>query len=878
MRTFDKFRLRLRSLFQRRRVDFELETELRFHLDQLIEENIASGMPPEEARMAALRTVGGVTMYQEECRDMRRVNLIEDFWMDLRHAVMVLRRSPGFAATAALTLGLGIGATTAISSVVYGVLLKPLPFHDPDRLVSLLHIMPDGGRNHGPATYFTYRDNQRAFEDIGAWDRDQVTVTGRGDPEQINVLAVSDGTLPLLRVQPLMGRLFTKEDDSPRSPLRVILTYGYWQRRFGGAANIIGQSLVVDGAPAEIIGVLPKSFIFPRSNNAVMLLPMQLDRADATGISFGFQVLARLKPGVTMAQANADLARMIPLLPPTFAILKLQPNAQSQAAYVVGDIGNILWILLGAVGVVLLIACGNVANLFLVRAEGRQQEIAMRAALGASRGRLARALLTESILLALAGGAVGLALAQVTLGLVRRFAPTRLPRIDEIAIDPEVLFFTLIISVLSGVFFGMIAVLKFGNPGAITIKEGGRSASDSRGRHRARNALVVAQVTLTLMLLIVSGLMIRTFVAMRQVPPGFTRPEAVQTFRISIPDTPIPDVQQMARMLERIARRLEQVPGATSVGLASSITMDGENNGNSIEVEEFPVPAGTLSPLFRFKSFAPGYFETMGNRILAGRSITWAEIYAGRPVILISEVLARQYWKEPARALGKRVRTSSSLPWREIVGVVGNERDDGLNRPATPIVYWPLLNDSYQQRTFACAVRSDRVGTSSFQREIEQAVWSVNRDLPLGAVATLDEIQARSMAQTSFTMIMLAIAGSVALFLGIVGIYGVIAYVATQRTREIGIRMALGAQIHEVRWLFVRHGLLLTGGGIVIGILCSLAVTRLMSTLLFGVSPMDPLTYVALSLVLGAGALLAMWLPARRASQIDPMAAIRADR
>lgn len=686
MRAFDKFRLRLRSLFHPRRVDFELETEFRFHLDQLVEENIASGMPPEEARMAALRTIGGIANLQEECRDMRRVNLIEDFWMDLRHAIMVLRRSPGFAATAALTLGLGIGATTAISSVVYGVLLKPLPFHEPDRLVSLLHIMPDGGRNHGPATYFTYRDNQRVFEDLGAWDRDQVTVTGRGDPEQINVLAVSDATLPLLRVQPLMGRLFTKEDDSPGRPLRVILTYGYWQRRFGGAANIIGQSLVVDGAPAEIIGVLPKSFIFPRSNNAVMLLPMQLDRADATGISFGFQVLARLKPGVTRAQANADLARMIPLLPPTFAILKLQPNAQSQAAYVVGDIGNILWILLGAVGVVLLIACGNVANLFLVRAEGRQQEIAMRAALGASRGRLARALLTESILLACAGGAVGLALAQVTLGLVRRFAPTRLPRIDEIAIDPEVLLFTLIISVLSGVFFGMIAVFKFGNPGATAIKEGGRSASDSRGRHRARNALVVAQVTLTLMLLIVSGLMIRTFVAMRQVPPGFTRPEAVQTFRISIPDTLIPDVQQMARMLERIVRQLEQVPGATSVGLASSITLDGENNGNSIEVEESPVPAGTLSPLFRFKSFAPGYFETMANRILAGRSITWAEIYAGRPVILISEVLARQYWKEPARALGKRVRTSSSLPWREIVGVVGNERDDGLNRPSTPIV------------------------------------------------------------------------------------------------------------------------------------------------------------------------------------------------
>jgi putative ABC transport system permease protein len=868
--------LRLRALLRRRRFEQDLQDEMTFHLAMREAQLRESGV--NDAATHARKRFGNVVKIQQDLREgWAMAPQLSSVFQDLRYAGRMFRKQPGFAAATVLTLALGIGSTTAIFSVVYGVLLKPLPFYEPERLVSLLHTSPDGGRNHGHATYFTYRDNQRVFEDIGAWDRDQVTITGGGDPEQIDVLRVSDATLPLLRVQPLLGRLFSREDDAPGRPLRAILTYGYWQRRFGGVANVIGQPLVVDGTVAEIIGVLPRSFKFPRSNNAVMLLPMQLNRAAATGISFGFQVLARLKPGVTMSQANADLARMIPLLPRSFDGLKLQPNVRSQAAYVIGNIGEILWILLGAVAVVLLIACGNVANLFLVRAEGRQQDLAVRAALGASRGRLARVLLSESVLLALAGGALGLVLAQTTIGLLRQLAPAQLPRLDEIGIDPTVLLFALGISMLSGGVFGLIAVLKFGRPGAIVLKEGSRSVSDAPGRHRARNALVVAQVALALMLMIVSGLMIRTFVAMRQVQPGFSRPEAVQTFRLSIPASVISDAQQMARTFESIARRLEQVPGVISVGLSSSITMDGENNRNFIAVEELPLPKGTLAPLYRFKSFAPGYFETMGNRIVAGRSITWTEIYERRPVILISEILARQYWKEPARALGKRVRTSSERPWREIVGVVGNERDDGLNHPATPIVYWPLLNDSYQQRTIAYAVRSDRVGTAAFRRELEQAVWSVSSNLPLAAVQTLDEVRATSMAQTSFTMVMLVIAASVALLLGIVGIFGVITYIATQRTREIGIRIALGAQIGDVRQMFLRYGLWLSATGIALGIGVALVLTRVMSALLFGVGPTDPMTYAGVSGGLAAVALLATYLPARRASRVNPIVALRAD-
>jgi putative ABC transport system permease protein len=896
-------RARLASLRLSPTREAEIVDELSQHLEDRYRELIVGGASREEATELVLADFRSGNVLAKRMASLRQAHVtapitlgapaghvFNDLWQDMRYAARIFWKQPAFTATAVLTLGLGIGANTAMFSVIYGVLLKPLPFHEPEQLVGVYHRASGINRpvmNQGPATYFTYRDNHRVFEDIGGWDTRQVSVTGHGEPERVEALSVTDRTLPLLRVEPVLGRLFSGEDDAPRSPLRIILRYGYWQRSFGGAKDVIGQLLDIDGTPGEIIGVLPPSFKFLRTDPAV-LLPMQLDRAKTFVGSFYFGAVARLKPGVTLAQANADVARMIPLilerfpLPPGFSrdqfeAMRLEPNVRPLSADVTGDTGRVLWILLGTVSIVLLIACANVANLFLVRAEAREQELAVRVALGASRGRVARQFLAETMGLALAGGALGLLFARGGISLLTRMAPIALPRIDDIGIDLVVLLFTVAISVLTGLLFGLIPVLRFGTPSVSALKEGGRSASDAPRRHRARHALVVSEVPLAFLLLIVSGLMIRTFIALQHVEPGFVRPQEVQTFRIEVPEGLIRDAEQVTRLHQQIAERLQHVPGVVSVGLSSSITMDGENANYPVVTEAASVPRQTRS-----KWIAPGYFEAMGNRVVAGRTITWKDLYQRASVVVVSERYTRDYWQKPADAIGQRIKSGSKDPWREIVGVVGDERDDGVSHPAPAIVYWPMLmrefwDPIFVSRTMAYAVRSTRVGSPGLLRELQQAVWSVNPNLPLATVQTLDEIQADSMAQTSFAMVMLAIAASVALLLGVVGIYSVIAYIATQRTREIGIRMALGAQTGDVRRLFLQHGLGLTLIGIVLGIGGAMLLTRVMSALLFGVGPMDPVTYVAVATALAAVALVATYLPARRATRVDPLVALRAE-
>ncbi|HXW03916.1 MAG TPA: ABC transporter permease [Vicinamibacterales bacterium] len=901
-------RTRLSSLRLSPAREAEIVDELSQHLDDRYRELIAGGATPDAATRLALAEFRGGNVLGQYMAPLRQSNspaavtpgaptehVLMGLWQDLRYAARMLRKQPGFAAVATVTLALGIGANTAIFSVLYGVLLMPLPFHEPERLVSVWHRAP--GLNiplleQGAATYFTYRESHRVFEDIALWDSVEVSITGHGEPERAPALRVTDGLLSILRVQPLLGRFFTKEDDAAGSRRSMILTHGYWQRRFGGAPDVIGRSLDVNGGPSEIIGVLPQSFRFLHTDPAV-LLPFRFNRAEVLVGDFSYRAVARLKPDVTLDRANADLARMIPLTFERFGTYpgltrkmfeeaRIGPNVRPLSQDAVGDVGRLLWILTGTVGIVLLIACANVANLFLVRAEGRHQELAVRAALGASRSRLARELLSESIELSLVAGALGLLLAWAGIRLLTRLAPAGLPRIEDIGIDLVVLVFALAISILTGLLFGLIPVIRF-RTAALRLNEGGRAASDAPGRQRWRNVLAVSEIASALVLLVVAGLMTRTFIALHQVDPGFVQPKQIQTFRVSIPEAFVRDPHHTVLAYEQITHHLEQVPGVVSVGLSSSVTMDHNSGSTPIFIEDFPDVGREMPPLRRYKRVGPGYFDTMGNPVRIGRALTWTDMYEGRPVVVISENLAREYWKNPADALGRRITQSQQNPWREIVGIVGNEREDGLGKPAPTIVYWPLLlKDWWNEpvdvnRTMAYVVRSVRVGSPSFVRELQQAVWSVNPNLPLASVRTLDEIQAQSMAQTSFALVMLALAAAVALLLGSVGIYSVIAYTAAQRTREIGIRIALGAQIRDVRRMFLCHGLWLTTTGIALGVCVALGLTRVMSALLFGVGPTDPTTYIAVSAALAAVALLATYLPARRASAVDPIMALRSD-
>jgi len=814
---------------------------------------------------------------------------------DLRSAVRVFRKNPGFTFVVVFTLALAIGANSAIFSVVSGVLLKPLPFEDPEKLVGVWHTASGLGlrvMNSSPATYFTYREESRVFEDIGLWQSASVTVTGLAEPQQVDALLVTDGMFPVLRARPVLGRSFTRADDTPGSPETVVLSYAYWQRKFGGDPAAIGRRIVIDGRARDVIGILPQSFRFLHLEPA-LFLPLRFNRAQVFIGQFSYQGIARLKPGFTLEQANGDVARMLPLmlekfpLPPGLTLqmvreVRLSPSLHPLKEDAVGDVGKVLWVLLGTVGIVLLIACANVANLLLVRAEGRQQELAIRAALGADWGRLARGLLLESMTLGMVGGAAGLLLAHAGIRLLVAMGPARIPRLQEISMDPGVLLFTLGISLAAGLLFGLIPVFRYARPHLVSaLKEGGRALSEGKERHRARSVLAVSQIALALVLLIGSGLMMRTFQALRKVEPGFVRPQEVLTLRISIPSAQIADPEQAVRTHEQIMRRIGQVPGVVSVGLSSGITMDGSTSWDPIFVEGFPAPEGQLPPVRRFKWISERYFETMGNPLLAGRDFTWRDIYSKAHVVLVTENFAREYWKDPAAALGKRIRSNPKDPWREIVGVVGNVRDDGADQKAPAVVYWPMMmkdffgNNLFVRRTQAYAIRSSRTGTLTFLKEVQAAVWSVNPNLPVANVRTLEEIHGRSMARTSFTLVMLGIASGVALILGVVGIYGVISYSVSQRTREIGIRMALGAEQGEISRLFLAHGLLLTGMGVALGLGGAVALTRVMSALLFDVSPLDPATYCAVSMGLIAAALLASYLPARRAAVVDPVEALR---
>jgi putative ABC transport system permease protein len=808
-----------------------------------------------------------------------------------------LIRLPMFTILTVVTLGLGIGANTAIFSVIQGVLLKPLPFWQPEDLVAVNHAAPGVNlSNAGIAAflYFTYRDDNKSFTDIGMFNSDTVTITGIAEPEEVPALNVTQAILPLLGVQPQLGRVFTQQDDSRGTPETVILTYGYWQARFGGEASVIGRKLIVDGKPVEIVGVLPASFQF-LDRRASLIMPLRIDRSKTFLGGFNFSGMARLKPGVTIDQAIADTTRLVPVsikrFPPfpgftakMFEEARLTPKIEPLKDNLTGNVSTVLWVLMGTVGLVLLIACANVANLLLVRVEGRQHELAIRSALGASRGQIARELLLESLTLGVVGGIVGLALAYAALRVLIAMAPSHLPRLNQISIDGTVLLFTLAISILAGLLFGAIPVFKYAGPQlANALRSEGRSASASRERHRARNTLVVVQIALTLVLLISAGLMIRTFQKLRHVEPGFTKPEEVLTLRISIPSTTVKEPEAVVRTEQAIVDKISAISGVTSVGLTGIVPMDGHGWIDPLYAEDHVYAENQVPSLRWFKVISPGLLKTMGNRLIVGREFTWTDSYEMRRVAMVSENLARELWRDPNAAIGKRIRMSKEQPWREVVGVVSDEHDDGVDQKAPTIVFWPQMmekfggDDVFVSRSLAYMVRSTRTGTRGLLQEISQAVWSVNPNLPLADVRTLQEIYDKSLARTSFTLVMLAIAGGMALLLGVAGIYGVIAYSVSQRTREIGIRIALGAQNSEVTRMFVRHGALLSTIGIICGLAAAYPLTRFMSSMLFDVSALDPLTYVAVALGLVAAAVLASYIPALRATAVDPIRALKAE-
>jgi putative ABC transport system permease protein len=822
---------------------------------------------------------------------------VESFTNQLKPVIRRLARSPMFTVVTLLTIALAVGANSAIFSVINGILLKPLPYPDPGTLVSVWQTAPGiniNDLNLSPSDYFTFREENRTFQQFGMWSGGRVSVTGIGPPEQVQRLLVTEGTLNALGIQPTLGRWFSAKDDSPGSPETAILTYGYWQRRFGGARSAIGQRILVDGEPKEIIGVMPQSFRF-LDDKPDLIFPFQYDRSKVFLGNFSYQGIARLKPGVTLPQANADVARMIPMVntkfpPPAgfsaklFEEARIQANVRPLKQDVIGDLGKVLWVLMGSIGVVLLIACANVANLLLVRAEGRQHELAIRAALGAGGAQIAQEFLLESVFLGVLGGAAGLGLAYWALRLLVTIAPASLPRLENITIDPPVLLFTFAISLVAGLLFGLIPVIKYAAPGvAATLRAGGRTLSQSKEAHRARNTLVVLQMALAVVLLISAGLMIRTFQALRQVQPGFTDPVALQTLHISIPEAQVKEPVRVIQMFQEIQRRISAIPGVSLAAFANSVPTDGNNSTDLLYAEDRTYREGQLPPLRRFKFAAPGFFQTMGIRLITGRDFTWTDIYDQRPVAMISENMAREMWQEPTAALGKRIREGMKDSWREIVGVVGDVRHDGADQKAPTAVYWPVMmsnfwgDATFVERGASYAIRSNRAGSESFLKEIRQAVWSVNPDVPLARIRTMEEVYRGSMARSSFTLVMLAIAGGMALLLGIVGIYGVISYSVSQRTREIGIRIALGAQQNSLKAMVVRHGVLLAAIGVALGLAAAAGLTRIMSSFLFEISPVDPITYCAVSAGLLAAAAAASYMPAHKASAVNPIDALRAE-
>jgi predicted permease len=863
--------------FRREEADAEQREELDFYLDVTTEEYIERGMESTAARAAARRKLGNTMQVREEVYRMNTLTFMEGLLQDARHAVRIIRTKPGFSAAVLLSLALGIGANTAIFSVLNAVLIRPLPYPGSDALVGVFNRFVIQGQvfedvELSPGMYAACKENAKAFESFGVWTSGAATVTGMGDPEQLVMATATQGVLPTLGVPAYIGRWFSSEDDTPGSPQTVILSYAYWQRDFGGHREVLGRTMVIDFVPHQVIGVMPRNFRLINLSPDI-ILPQRFPKSGAPEEN-SYAGIARLRPGVAIALADQDLVRVWKIWAETEGAAKtletfhITPNLRPLKKDVVGDVGSVLSVLMGALGLVLLLVCANVANLVLVRAQSREQEFAVRAALGAGWGRIARELLVESLTLGILGGALGVTLAYVGLRVLVAQGPATLPRLQEISMDGTASAFALACSIGTSLLFGLAAILRSGIPGRI---QSARGATQGARQLRAQNALVVTQVALAFVLLVASGLMIRSFLALRAVTPGFTHPEWIQTVRIAIPEPLIPDPERVIRTQTDIATRLSAIPGVSAAGFASGLPMESEyRNGVLIDVEG--KTSVEIPPNRAVKRISPGLLKAQGTRLVAGRDFTWEDVRGRRSVVLVSENMARENWGEPANALGNRIRQGKDSPWLEVVGVAENVRADGVNLPAPATVYFRAGG-----RGVTFAIRSERAGTEAFLREVATAIHAVNPSLPLAQVRTLNDVYERSMARTSFALVLLGIAGAMALTLAIVGVYGVLAYAVGQRRREVGIRLALGAEPRALKWLFVRRGLILNCVGGIIGLALAGGLSRWISSLLFGVTPLDPLTYIASSAVIAASVMVASYVPARQAAFVDPMETLRSE-
>ena len=881
------------GLFGRDRLEQEIIREIEGHFDMLVEQKVAKGMSPGEARRAARLEFGGIDKNAEQVRDVRLSAWVDQTRRELRRCLRSLARTPMFTAVAVMTVAVGVGSTVAIFTIVNAVLLRPLPIPDSDRLVLLEHAAPRPGLlNELPmsdALYFLYAEESRTLDGVAGFRNEQVSFTGPDNPQMVQAASVTASFFDVLRMAPRIGRAFTVEDDRPSAAPVVVLSDGLWRSRFGADPGIVGRIVEVDGESVEVVGVMPPSYAFARPQPQLWR-PMRLDREHVRLGFFGLNGVARIADGSTLEQVRAELGAMLSNLA---ELLPDQPAAQSFSneyrpliqrarAWVVGDIEATLWILLGAVGFLLLIACANVANLFLARSAARNAELAIRAALGETRVRLARSVLLESLVVGVTAGLVAFPLAMLAVRLLVRMGPQDLPRLDEIGIDASVLLFGLAVSVVAGLFAGFLPARRataVATAGHMTA--GGRGAAGGRRRLLVRRSLVVVQIMLALTLLIGSGLAVRSFQRLVSVDPGFD-PVDVLTFGLALPPRDYDTPGSRLTLYRQVTDRLRALPGAIDAAAASTTPLDGVVNQGGHSVEGRPQAQGYLGPIFAAKSVSPGYFDAMRIGLVEGRVFDRLDEERDTPVVIVSRSVARAYWPGES-ALGKGIRLGNppeeeGQEWSRIVGVVDDVREIALNEDPPMLAYYPVNGTNAVGEVpwgLRYVVRApDPVALAAPVREM---VRGLDPTLPVSDVETLQTRVGRERGTQAFVMVLLIAAGGLALLLGAIGLYGVVSYTAAQRQGEMAIRMAVGAQMADVRRLVLTEATGLALAGTALGIISAVALTRRLEALLFETSPLAPMVFLAVSTLLVATCLLASWLPARRATRVNPMAALRVE-